>query len=69
MEYNSVNEKLMKRKNIDNSIEEFDNNEEKFKGIDKNGKVKFFKTKLYQNISDFKKLFINDKGLELLDLI
>ncbi|WEX19641.1 MAG: hypothetical protein QS2022_3910 [Candidatus Phytoplasma asteris] len=64
MEYNPVNQKLMKRKNIDNSIEEFDDNEEKFKEIDKNGKVKFFKTKLYQNISDFKKLFINDKGLE-----
>ncbi|GFZ75542.1 hypothetical protein HPP_5000 [Hydrangea phyllody phytoplasma] len=56
MEYNPVNEKLMKRKNIDNSIEEFDDNEEKFKEIDKNGKVKYFKTKLYQNISDFKKL-------------
>ncbi|MFT2804641.1 hypothetical protein ACMUE1_00995, partial [Candidatus Phytoplasma asteris] len=54
MEYNPVNEKLMKRKNIDGSIEEFDDNEEKFKEIDKNGKVKFFKTQLYQNISDFK---------------
>ncbi|MBT1577030.1 DUF2963 domain-containing protein, partial ['Elaeagnus angustifolia' witches'-broom phytoplasma] len=37
MEYNPVIEKLIKRKNIDGSIEEFDHNEEKFKEIDKNG--------------------------------
>ncbi|BAD04613.1 conserved hypothetical protein [Onion yellows phytoplasma OY-M] len=64
MEYNPVNQKLMKRKNIDNSIEEFDDNEEKFKEIDKNGKVKFFKTKLYQNISDFKKLNLTIEQLK-----
>ncbi|BAD04544.1 MAG: hypothetical protein QS2022_5280 [Candidatus Phytoplasma asteris] len=64
MEYNSVNKKLMKRKNIDNSIEEFHDNEEKFKEIDKNGKVKFFKTKLYQNISDFKKLNLTARQLK-----
>ncbi|PEH36300.1 DUF2963 domain-containing protein [New Jersey aster yellows phytoplasma] len=52
MEYNPINSKLMKRKNIDNSIEEFDDNEEKFKEIDKNGKVKFFKTKLYKYPSE-----------------
>ncbi|WP_225904286.1 DUF2963 domain-containing protein [Paulownia witches'-broom phytoplasma] len=34
--------KLIKRKTIDGSIEEFDDNEEKFKEIDKNGKVKIF---------------------------
>ncbi|ABC65469.1 conserved hypothetical protein [Aster yellows witches'-broom phytoplasma AYWB] len=65
MEYNPINSKLMKRKNIDDSIEEFDDNAERFKEIDKNGKVKYFKTKIYKNISDFKKLFINDKGLEI----
>ncbi|WEX19843.1 MAG: hypothetical protein QS2022_6130 [Candidatus Phytoplasma asteris] len=64
MEYNPVNQKLMKRKNIDNSIEEFDDNEEKFKEIDKNGRVKFFKTKLYQNISDFKKLNLTARQLK-----
>ncbi|MFB5029765.1 MAG: hypothetical protein WJU30_00310 [Candidatus Phytoplasma pruni] len=55
-EYNFVNEKLRKRKNIDGSIEEFDANEEKYKEKDKNGNIKFFKTKLYQTVADFKKL-------------
>ncbi|TKA87830.1 MAG: hypothetical protein PLY_5110 [Periwinkle leaf yellowing phytoplasma] len=64
MEYNPVNAKMMKRKNIDGSIEEFDDNEEKFKEIDKNNKVKFFKTKLYKTVQDFEKLFINNKDLE-----
>ncbi|MGL9687336.1 MAG: hypothetical protein ACQBVK_00825 [Candidatus Phytoplasma sp. TWB_XP] len=59
-----MNDKMIRRKNIDGSLEEFDSNEEKFKETDKNNNVKFFKTKLYQNISDFKKLFINDKNLE-----
>ncbi|WP_034172316.1 DUF2963 domain-containing protein [Chrysanthemum yellows phytoplasma] len=64
MEYNPVNAKMMKRKNIDGSIEEFDDNEEKFKEIDKNNKVKFFKTKFYKTVQDFEKLFINNKDLE-----
>ncbi|WP_341833709.1 hypothetical protein M33023_01820 [Candidatus Phytoplasma asteris] len=55
-EFNPVNDKMVKRKNIDNSIEEFDDNEEKFKEIDKNGKVKYFKTKIYKTVSDFKEL-------------
>ncbi|WEK82448.1 MAG: hypothetical protein PR2021_3800 [Candidatus Phytoplasma pruni] len=53
-EYNSVNEKLIKRKNIDGSIEEFDDNGVKYKETDKNGKVKYFKTQIYQTIADFK---------------
>ncbi|KOR75234.1 hypothetical protein CPX_001808, partial [Candidatus Phytoplasma pruni] len=55
-EYNPVNEKLRKRKNIDGSIEEFDANEEKYKETDKNGKVKYFKTQIYQTIAYFKKV-------------
>ncbi|MGE9276621.1 MAG: hypothetical protein ACQKHC_01855 [Candidatus Phytoplasma pruni] len=49
-EYNPVNEKLRKRKNIDGSIEEFDANEEKYKETDKNGNIKYFKTQIYQTI-------------------
>nr|WP_308705534.1 DUF2963 domain-containing protein ['Fragaria x ananassa' phyllody phytoplasma] len=59
-----VKEKLIKCKNIDGSIEEFDDNEKKFKEIDKNGQVKYFKTKLYKTVADFKKL-----GVGIYDLI
>ncbi|WP_341833470.1 hypothetical protein M33023_03740 [Candidatus Phytoplasma asteris] len=63
-EFNPVNDKMVKRKNIDGSIEEFDDNAEKFKEIDKNGKVKYFKTKIYKTVLDFKKLNSNARQLK-----
>ncbi|XXP77477.1 MAG: DUF2963 domain-containing protein [Lettuce witches'-broom phytoplasma] len=70
MEYNPVNEKLIKRQNIDCSIEEFDDNEEKFKETDKNGNIKYFKTQIYKKFGDLKKRitvlnFIIDRILDL----
>ncbi|XXP77588.1 MAG: DUF2963 domain-containing protein [Lettuce witches'-broom phytoplasma] len=64
MEYNPVNEKLIKRQNIDGSIEEFDDNEEKFKETDKNGNIKYFKTQIYKTVADFKKLGATIKQLK-----
>ncbi|XXP77242.1 MAG: DUF2963 domain-containing protein [Lettuce witches'-broom phytoplasma] len=63
-EYNPVNEKLIKRQNIDGSIEEFDDNEEKFKETDKNGNIKYFKTQIYETVADFKKLGATIKKLK-----